>query len=73
MVGLKLLLFQIKSAETVFHLVLEEILPRQCAPLQIVTNNGTKNINNVMKYTLEQMNFSHVTTSYCHPQGNFKV
>ena len=26
-----------------------------------------------MKYTLEQMNISHVTTSYCHPQGNSKV
>ena len=26
-----------------------------------------------MKYTLEQMNISHVTTSYYHPQGNSEV
>ena len=26
-----------------------------------------------MKYALEQMNISHVTTSYYHPQGNSKV
>ena len=26
-----------------------------------------------MKYTLEQMNISHVTTSCYHPQGNSKV
>ena len=26
-----------------------------------------------MKYTLEQMNIIHVTTSYYHPQGNSKV
>ena len=26
-----------------------------------------------MKYTLEQMNISHVTTSYYHPQGNSKL
>ena len=39
-------------------------------PLQIVTDNGTENINMAMKYTLEQMNVCHVTTSYYHPQGN---
>ena len=26
-----------------------------------------------MKHTLQEMNISHVTTSYCHPQGNFRV
>ena len=62
-----------KSAEAVIHLVLDEIIPSHSTPLQIVTDNGTENINKVIKYTLEQMNISHVTTSYCHPQGNSKV
>ena len=59
-----------KSADTVVHLVLDGIIPRHCAPLQIVTDNDTENINKVIKYTLEQMNISHVTTSYYLPQGN---
>ena len=42
MVDQKLLLFQIKSAETVVILVLDEIIPRHSTSLQIVTNNGTK-------------------------------
>ena len=62
-----------KSAETVVHLVLDRIIPRHSTVLQIVTDNGTENINKVMKYTLEQMNISHATTSYYHPQGNSKV
>ena len=62
-----------KIAEKVVHLVLDEIIPRQCTLLQIVTDNGTENINKVMGHTLEQMNISHVTTSYYHPNGNSKV
>ena len=62
-----------KSAETVVYLVLDEIIPRHSTPLQIVTDNGTENINKVIKYTLQQINISHVTTSYYHPQGNLKV
>ena len=54
-----------RSAETVVHLVLDEIIPWHSTPLQTVTDNNTENINKVMKYTLdlrEQMNISHVTT-----------
>ena len=61
-----------KSPETVVHLVLDEIIPRHSTPLQILTDNGTEYINEVMKYTLAQMNISHVTTSYYHPQGKSK-
>ena len=67
MVGLKLLLFQIRVQR------LDEIIPRHSAPLHIVTDNGTENINKEMEYTLEQMSISHVTTSYHHPEGNSKV
>ena len=30
-----------KSAETIAHLLLEEIIPRHSTPLQLVTDNGT--------------------------------
>ena len=53
----------------VVHLVLDEIIPRHSTLSQIVTHNSTDNINKVMKYTLEQINIIHVTTSYYHPQG----
>ena len=37
-----------KSAETVVHLVLDEIIPRYGTSLLIVTDNGTENINEVI-------------------------
>ena len=40
---------------------------------QIVSDNGSENVNKVIKHTLEENNISHVTTSYYHPQGNSKV
>ena len=61
-----------KSAETVAHLIIDEIIPRLSTPLQIVSDNGGENVNKVIKHTLEE-NISHVTTSYYHPQGNSKV
>ena len=62
-----------KSAETVAHLLLEEIIPRYSTPLQIVSDNGSENVNRVMRHTLETLNISHGTTSYYHPQANSKV
>ena len=37
-----------KSAETVVHLILDEIISRHSTQLQIVTDNGTENINKVI-------------------------
>ena len=62
-----------KTAETVAHLLLEEIFPRHGSCLQIVTDNGTENVNNVIKETLESLNIDHVLTSVYHPQSNAKV
>ena len=62
-----------KTAETVAHLLLKEIMPRYSTLLQIVTANGSENNNRVVKHTLGEMNSSHVTTSYYHPQGNSEV
>ena len=62
-----------KKAETVAHLLMEEIFPRFGAPLQLVTDNGPENVNKIMKRTLENLNIHHVTTSFYHPQSNGKV
>ena len=40
-----------KTADTVIHLLLLEVLPRYSTPLQIVTDNS-ENISRVMKHAL---------------------
>ena len=62
-----------KTADTVAHLLLEHIFTRYGCPLQIVTDNGTENVNNVVKDVLETLNVDHVLTSVYHPQSNSKV
>ena len=62
-----------KTADTVANLLIEEICPKYGCPLQIVTNNGTENVNNVIRETLESLNIHHVLTSVYHPQSNAKV
>ena len=62
-----------KCADTIAHLILEEIFPRFGAPLEIVTDNGTENENKVVREVLQTLNIHHVRTSYYHPQGNAKV
>ena len=62
-----------KKAETVVHLLIDEIFPRFGAPLQLLTDNGPENVNKIMKKTLEELNLHHVTTSFYHPQSNGKV
>ena len=62
-----------KTAENVAHLLLDEIIPRFGTPLEIVTDNGTENVNQVMKHTLDELKIKHITTSVGHPQSNAKV
>jgi hypothetical protein len=62
-----------KGADNIAHLLIEEIFPRFGCPLQIVTDNGTENVNKVIKEVLTELNISHVTTSFYRPQGNSKV
>ena len=62
-----------KSANTVVQLLTEEIIPRHSCPLQLVTDNGTENENQVMRETLRTMNIDHVRTSFYHPASNSKV
>ena len=62
-----------KSADNIAHLIIEEIFPRFDAPLQIVSDNGTENVNRTVKQVLEALNVHHVTTSFYHSQGNAKI
>ena len=62
-----------KTADTVADLIIEQIYPRFGCPLQIVSDNGTENVNKVMKETLAKLKIDHVLTSVYHPQNNAKV
>ena len=62
-----------KSAETIAHLLLEEIIPRHSTPLQLVTDNGAEHVNKVMQHFLQTLNISHITICYYHPQSNSEV
>ena len=55
------------------HVLLEEIFPRFSCPLRVVSDNGTENINQIVRETLKSMNVQHVFTSLYHPQSNAKV
>ena len=58
-----------KSAQTIAQLLIEEIFPRFSCPLELLTENGSENVNQVMKETLAAMNIHHVTTSFYHPKS----
>lgn len=62
-----------KSGETVSYLLTEEIFPRFGCPLENVSDNGTENVNRVLRETCEKLNIHHVLTRVYHPQSNSKV
>ena len=53
-----------KSAETVAHSIVDEIIPSHSTPLQIVSDNGSENVNKVIKHTLEENNISHISVNF---------
>ena len=59
-----------KSAQTIAHLIIDEIFVRYSCPLEILSDNGSENINQTVKETLAELNIHHVTTSFYHPQSN---
>ena len=56
-----------KTADTVADLIIEQIYRRFGCPLQIVSDNGTENVNKVMNETLAKLKIDHVLTSVYHP------
>ena len=51
-----------KTAETVAHLFIEEMYPRFGCASELVTDNGSENVNRVVKETLDTLNIHHITT-----------
>lgn len=62
-----------KSADQIAHLILEFIVTRYGCPLEILTDNGSEQVNRKVKETLKTMNINHITTSYYSPQANGRV
>ena len=62
-----------KTAETVADLIIDQIFPRFGSCLQLVSDNGTENINKIVRETLERLKIDHVMTSVYHPQSYAKV
>ena len=71
MVGQKLLLYL--TAETVADLIIDQIFPRFGSCLQLVSDNGTENVNKIVRETFQRLKIDHVTTSVYHPQSNAEV
>ena len=61
-----------KKAETVVHLLIDEIFPKFWAPLQLLTDDGLENVNNIMKKTLKSK-CGPCDNFFYHPQSNGKV
>ena len=49
-----------KRARIVSDIKLSEIFPRYGAPKQLVTDNGSENVNEVMRETLGELNIQHI-------------
>jgi hypothetical protein len=62
-----------KSADNIAFLIIEEIFPRFGCVLELVSDNGSENINRKVRETLATLNVHHVKTSFYSPQSNGKV
>ena len=62
-----------KRVQTIVDLIRTKIFPRYEALLQLVTDNGKENVNEVTRETLQSLNIQLITTSPYHPQINAKV
>jgi len=62
-----------KEADNVCHLLIDEIIPRYGAPLALVTDNGSENVNYKVRELLESQRVHHIKTSFYNPAGNSKI
>ena len=63
----------INTADTVADLSIEQIFQRFGCPLQIVSDNGSENVNKAVKGTLAKFKIDHTLTSDYQPRSNTKV
>lgn len=62
-----------KSADTVAHFLLTEVIPRHTCPSLLVSDRGTEYCNSVISALSSVLNVSHIRTSPYHPQSNGKT
>ncbi|CAC5415478.1 unnamed protein product [Mytilus coruscus] len=61
------------GVDKTYDAIKEEIIPKHSFPLQILTDNGGENTSYMVRETLQELNISHVTTSFYSPGSNGKV
>ena len=59
-----------KTSQTIATLLIDEIIPRFGAPLEITTDNGPENIGRPLQDTLKELNIHHRPTTAWRPQSN---
>jgi transposase InsO family protein len=62
-----------KSADTIVHLLIDEIFPRYGTVLELLMDNGTENVNRKMKETLNYLRIKMTLTTFFRPQSNGKI
>ena len=62
-----------KTAASVTQVLIDSIFPRFGCPLELVTDNGSENVNQAMKTVCQQLGIRHIVTSFYRPQANSKV
>ena len=62
-----------KTADTVADLIIEQLFPRFGCPLQIVSDNGSGNVNKTVKETLAKLKIDHILKSVYHPKAMQKM
>lgn len=60
-----------KTADNIAYWVINEIIPCFGCELELISDNGSKNVNRAVQETLERLNIHHVTTSFY--SSNLKV
>ena len=62
-----------KSADTILHILLDEIFPRHSIPLVYLSDNGMESRAKSVIETLNYLNVKCISTSYYNPRGNSLV
>ncbi len=62
-----------KSAKDMAQFLTDQIILRHGTPRMMVTDNGTENINQIMKHILTQLRIKHIRTSTYNPRSNGRI
>lgn len=53
-----------KTADTIAHLIIDEMFPRYGSFLTLISDNDSEHVNKIVRETLATLNIPHVTTSF---------